>query len=173
MIVTISIEREIEEGKQIGSKRYMNFRNDGLIECGGRFTGLPDKLELSAKNFMVAFEQGVKGSLKTPLTDEQFKKAKEKEIKEFEKKVEEVSEMLMNKIPEIPEEQTEPDPEDEPVYDDSAERAEQFKQIQKLYPKADKETKVKIKEFMTKHSVIKFSAELDLSFLEGVVALLS
>lgn len=96
MIVNVAIEREIEDGVQIGETRFMYFQNNGLIDCGGRFIGLPEKLELSADNFMEAFKTGVKNSLgdKTEEEVKEMKKAEQAEnnekaqqlIKEIEEK---------------------------------------------------------------------------------------
>ena len=79
IICTINVEREIVEGRQVGSKRMMNFVSNGLIDCGSRFNGMPDKLELSAENFMVAFETGVKNSMKKSISDKEIEKLKKAE----------------------------------------------------------------------------------------------
>lgn len=84
MIVNVAIERQIEEGVQTGEKRMMFFRSNGLIDCGGRFNDLPEKLELSAENFMEAFKQGVKGAMRKKVSDEDLEKLKKEEIKENE-----------------------------------------------------------------------------------------
>ena len=80
MIVNIAIERQIEEGIQVGEKRMMYFRNNGLVDAGCRFNDVPDKLELSAENFMKAFEQGVKSSMNSNSNIEQAKKEEEQAI---------------------------------------------------------------------------------------------
>lgn len=85
MVVTISIDKEIVDGRLIGEKRYMNFRSNGLIDCGCRFREVPDKLELSAENFMKAFEIGVKSSMKTKKSDEELEEMKKQEMIEREK----------------------------------------------------------------------------------------
>lgn len=84
MIINIAIERQIEEGVQVGEKRMMFFRNNGLVDAGGRFTDLPDKLELSAENFMEAFKQGVKGAMRKKVDDSKLEEMKKEEIKENE-----------------------------------------------------------------------------------------
>jgi len=64
----------------------MYFRSNGLIDAGSRFTGgIPEKLELSAENFMIAFEAGVRGSFLTDKTDKEIQKIKEKEVKDRDK----------------------------------------------------------------------------------------
>ena len=79
MIVNIVYERKIEDvetnndkevGKIISSERMMVFCNNPFVEAGGRFNGLPEKLPLSAENFMEAFNVGVKNSCRSKdLTD--------------------------------------------------------------------------------------------------------
>lgn len=89
MVVNIIIERDIDkEGRVIGTKRMMYFRSNGLVDAGGRFEGLPEKLELSAENFMKAFEIGVQNSIKVhkPRSQDEIEKIKEQERKELEEK---------------------------------------------------------------------------------------
>jgi len=96
MIVNIVYDREIKENKNsdgkvvsgtiLDSKRMMYFRDDnGLIDAGGRFKGLPEKLELSAENFMLAFEMGVNASKGVTLNEKQ----KEEIVKQEQKALEE------------------------------------------------------------------------------------
>ena len=73
MITMITIDRVIEDGKQVASSRSMWFRSNGLVDCGTRFPQIPEKLPLSAENFMLAFETGVKSSMKKKVTDEEMK----------------------------------------------------------------------------------------------------
>lgn len=69
---------EKEVGKITRSERMMYFRDDNpLIDCGGRFRGLPEKLPLSAENFWKAFETGVENSRTGKIT----KKEKEEQTK--------------------------------------------------------------------------------------------
>jgi len=70
----------------LSSRRMMYFLNNGVIRAGGRFDGLPEKLELSAENFMKAFEAGVKGSkIDDVMTDEEFEKTKSEDNEELSK----------------------------------------------------------------------------------------
>ena len=90
MIVNIATERVIEDGVQVGAKRYMYFTSDGLIDCGSRFEGLPEKLELSAENFMKAFKLGVENSLKKSNVKKDVEEMRNEEIKEQETEAEKV-----------------------------------------------------------------------------------
>lgn len=79
IIMTISIDKTIDNGVITGTKRYMHFRNDGFIDCGSRFNGMIDKCEYGAKNYIEAFENGVKSSIIKPISDKEIKKQKEAE----------------------------------------------------------------------------------------------
>ena len=95
MIVNIVYERKIEDvevkndkkkneaGKIISSDRVMVFCNNPFVEAGGRFSGLPEKLPLSAENFMEAFNLGVKNSSKSEiLTDASMETLRKQEQEE-------------------------------------------------------------------------------------------
>ena len=93
MIVNIVYDRKKEDatntrnkkdaGKVISSERMMVFCNNPFVEAGGRFAGLPEKLPLSAENFMEAFNMGVKNSSKTvDLTVEKMDELRKEEQKE-------------------------------------------------------------------------------------------
>jgi hypothetical protein len=72
VVCTISIDKIIEEGKIIGTERMLHFRDDGVVDCGSRFSGMPDCLPLSARNYVDAFNIGVKSSyLTTPPVTQQ------------------------------------------------------------------------------------------------------
>jgi len=79
VIMTISIDKTIENGIITGTKRYMHFRDDGFVDCGSRFRGMVDKCEYGARNYIDAFENGVKSSMVKPLSDKEIKKQKQAE----------------------------------------------------------------------------------------------
>ena len=79
VIMTISIDKTIENGIITGTKRYMHFRDDGFVDCGSRFRGMIDKCEYGARNYIEAFENGVKSSMVKPLSDKEIKKQKQAE----------------------------------------------------------------------------------------------
>ena len=67
IVCTISIDKVIEDGKITGTQRMLHFRDDGVVDCGSRFSGMPDSMVLSARNYVDAFNIGVKSSyLTTP-----------------------------------------------------------------------------------------------------------
>ncbi|MGE5438008.1 MAG: AAA family ATPase [Syntrophothermus sp.] len=63
IITFFTVEKEISDKQVKSSKIYMNFRSDGTIDCGGRFKGLPDKIEYGAENYMKVFENAVLSSM--------------------------------------------------------------------------------------------------------------
>lgn len=87
MVTTISVDKIIEENRIVGTQRIMHFRDDGLVDSGSRFPGLPEKAELSAQNYIDAFNQGVKSAYLTPVTDKEMVKIKQAEVKDNEESV--------------------------------------------------------------------------------------
>lgn len=90
LMVYLSVQRrvdtEIEDVKKRTSQSKVNmvFRSNGT-SSGCRFKDMPEMLPYSAKNYLKAFEQGVKGSLLVPKTDEEMiETAKKQEKKAIE-----------------------------------------------------------------------------------------
>ena len=69
-------------GRITGSTRSMYFRDTGLIDAKSRFVGMPEKLPLSAQNFLQAFREGVKNSQSNPISEKEMKKQLAEEKKE-------------------------------------------------------------------------------------------
>ena len=90
MVVNIVNELNIvgggddKAGRVSGSSRMMYFRDTGLIDAKSRFVGMPDKLPLSAKNFLEAFKTGVMNSQTVRMSDKEMKKQLEKEKRDSE-----------------------------------------------------------------------------------------
>lgn len=92
----VAKDKEIDvilPGRQTKMERMMYFRENPFVEAGGRFSGLPDKLPLSASNFMLAFNEGVKNSQRSKLSS---KEEKDNVIKE-EKEIAEAGQKLRKK----------------------------------------------------------------------------
>ena len=104
MVMVGLIERDIVNGKIIDEQRSVYLRGTSEVDAGSRFTGdgLPEKIALSPKAFMEAFESAVKASIKTPgqsidamKREEEINAAKKAEVakkKEAEKKALEAEE---------------------------------------------------------------------------------
>lgn len=154
MIVNIATERVIEDGIQVDAKRYMYFTSDGKVDCGSRFNGLPDKLELSADNFMKAFKIGVENSLKD-IDKQNIDEIRKEEIKEQEKEVEKIQDLNLD-IPKITQELKELE------RDKSKELRDKIKELAK-----DKEGKSKLLAKMKKFNKTKIT-ELTIEELEEI-----
>jgi hypothetical protein len=81
MVMVGALDREINNGKILKENRVVYLRGTSTIDAGGRFTEVPDKIELSPKAFMEAFETAVKASIKTDVTDKDIEKMKKAEDK--------------------------------------------------------------------------------------------
>lgn len=81
MIMMVTVDKEIIDGRITGTKRTMWFRDTtGLIEAGSRFAGLPESMPLSAENYMMAFKQGVQSSFLTPKTEKEIESMQGEEV---------------------------------------------------------------------------------------------
>lgn len=86
ILATFYTKRIVKNGILEDKERYIYFRNEGFIDCGSRFSGMPDKVEMSAKNYIKAFEKGVLSSMAKPLSPEELARKKELETKEKQEK---------------------------------------------------------------------------------------
>lgn len=144
VISTLYIDREIEEGKLVNTKRYAYFRETNFVRAGSRFKDIPERVELSAKNFIQAIETGIRNSLKTPMTDIEIDELKEQQEKERQKKAEQfVEEIVKDSV------------EENPVDFDKNKTI--YSEIEALWKTATKETKTKVKGIMTTYSLEKIS----------------
>lgn len=153
MVVNLATERVIEDGVQVDAKRYMYFTSNGLIDCGSRFEGLPEKLELSAENFMKAFKMGVENSLKKSEVKHDIKQLQEEEKKQAEKDLKQVQQEV---------EQQEKEEEQVSLDELKSKLKEKLKTT---------EAKNIVKEFM-KEKGVKSVASLDAEQLQEVLTLL-
>lgn len=79
MVMVGVLDREINAGKIISEERVVYLRGTSQVDAGGRFTtALPEKIALSPRAFLDAFEVAVKGSMKSGGGNiEKMKKAEE------------------------------------------------------------------------------------------------
>jgi len=159
MIVNITMEREIVEGKQVGEKRMMYFRNTSIVDAGGRFVGLPEKLELSAENFMLAFETGAKNSMINPVSDKDIEDQKKVEVKE----IDSAAEIAWKKEHKLIQEEM-----------SKGDNLEFVTTIQLKYPKATEDIKEIVKGIMSEYKIENFKSpeELSTEGLKKIVATL-
>lgn len=86
IVMTISVEKDIDNEKRIqGTTRYMWFRSDGFVDAGGRFSEMPERVEYGARNYINAFEEGVRKSIIGGASEAEIKKRKKAEVAKREK----------------------------------------------------------------------------------------
>lgn len=150
MIVNLATERVIEDGVQVDAKRYMYFTSNGLVDCGSRFEDLPEKLELSAENFMKAFRIGVENSLKKSDIKHDVEELRKEEKKEQELEAKQVQQEV---------EQQEKEEEQKSVDELKSQLKDKLKTL---------EAKNIVKEYM-KENKVKSVANLDVEQLQEVL----
>ena len=117
MVMVGLMDRTIEEGRIVDEERYIHLRGTSEVDAGSRFNDLPERISLDPKDFLAAFEQGVKGSMRNKSVDvdklkedeqkalkERAEIAKKKEAEaaknaELEEKREEYIDVIIRKIP--------------------------------------------------------------------------
>ena len=152
IVSTIVVERTIDEDKHIdGTTRYIYFRTDGFVDAGGRFAEMPEKVEYGAKEYIEAFETGVKKAINKKISDSEIKKRATAEKKEREKKAQEFANKNLQ----------------QKSFEDYLDI------IKAKYSDASDETKTNIKTIMKTYGFSKFSDEnIPIEALEEIVALL-
>lgn len=158
IVMTIAVEKDIDKDKRIqGTTRYMWFRTDGFVDAGGRFSDMPEKVEYGAENYISAFKEGVKGSVRGNISDNEIEKRRTVEVSERAKKAEEYVDSV--KTSKINEERN----------------AELLQVIQNKFPDADAATKKIVKEIMKEHNIPNFKNTDDIptAALEQIVAALN
>lgn len=86
MVMVGVMDREINAGKLVSEDRVIYLRGNSQVDAGGRFTTLPEKISLDPKEFLKAFEMGVKGSIKGEKTEKKINEMKKAENEKREKK---------------------------------------------------------------------------------------
>ena len=154
IVSTIVIEKNIDDKKHInGTSRYIYFRGDGFVDAGGRFANMPEKVEYSAKNYIHAFEEGVKNAITQDISDADLKKKIKQEKKERENTAKEYAENFKN-------------------YDEDR-NEELLPVIKSKYPSASDDIKTKVKDIMAEYEFKKFSDDnIPTIALEKIVELL-
>lgn len=156
IVMTIAVEKEVDEDKHInGTTRYMWFRTDGFVDAGGRFADMPERIEYGAKNYIEAFEEGVKNAIKKPVSDKEIQARKKAEVKEREEKG-----ALYSKAQK--ESKVDPD-----------RNAELLDIVKAKFSEANAEAKTKIREIMTANNITKFTdPDIPTAVFEKIVQLM-
>lgn len=158
IVMTIVIEKDIDENKHIeGTTRYMYFRSDGFVDAGGRFSEMPQRVEYGAKNYLEAFEAGVKGAMSGKVSGKEIEKRKKTEKEErFKRGIEESKKAKEEHV-------------------DTQKNDELVEQIKTLYKAAEQETKDAVKEIMAEYEIESFKdvSETPTVALEKILSALS
>lgn len=80
LICTFMTVKNVKDNKLEGTSRYIFFRNDGFVDAGSRFNNMPEKVEMSAKNYLEAFNQGVVSSFGKPIDQKEIERLRKEEI---------------------------------------------------------------------------------------------
>lgn len=156
-IVMVGVmEREINNGKILSENRVIYMRGSSEIDAGGRFgEGLPEKISLDPKEFLKAFENAVKCSMKDTSDTgyAKLKAAEEKSLKQSAKiAVEKDKEKRKN---------------------NEEENIGYLDIIKENYMDLDQESKDKIKEIMSEYNIHNFkSADVSTEGLKKIVAII-
>lgn len=155
MVMVGVLDREISNGRIVKEERVIYLRGTSEIDAGSRFDNLPEKIDLSPKAFLKAFEQGVKGSLGEKGTDDTIAQMKA---------VEEKNNAKASKLAREKEKQTKIQESNE----------ELVAVIKELYSKADLETGEAVKAIMAENGIKNFKnpEELPTGALEEMVRIL-
>ena len=155
----LRVDKDIKDGKVQSSVRKLHFRNDGFCDCGSRFANgaVPDYIEFegdnTAKLFIDTLEEGMRKSLKNPISDEELAKRRAEELA---KREAEANVYI--------EETTSIDVDANTKYID---------EIKVLFPTASEEKKTAIKNIMVSNNIAKFDAETNkTSALAEIITLL-
>lgn len=155
----LRIDKDVREGKIQSAVRKLHFRGDGFVDAGSRFANgaVPDYIEFegdnTAKLFIDTLEEGMRKSLKNPISDEELAKRRAEELA---KREAEANAYI--------EETTSIDVDANTKYID---------EIKVLFPTATEEKKTAIKNIMVSNNIAKFDAETNkTSALVEIITLL-
>lgn len=162
MVMVGTFDREINAGKLLSENRVVYLRGNSFVNAGGRFDNLPEKISgernLLVDEFMEAFENAVKSSIKTGKNDNKaIEKAKAEEEKNRIEKAQIAKEK--EKVEKLEEE-----------LEDN--REEYIQTIQEKFSSSSDEIKKQAKELLASGGVKKFTdPELNITILKQIADL--
>lgn len=142
MVMVGALDREIVSGKIVSEERVVYLRGNSSVDAGGRFTDVPEKIELSPTAFLTAFEDAVKASIKTKNDDKTIAKMKSEEEKSRKEKAEK------SKVKDV-----------EHREDNEEDRAMYLQTITSKFPDASDDVKAQAKEMLAATGCKKFTEE--------------
>jgi hypothetical protein len=159
IVMVGTLDREINNGKILNEDRVVYLRGTSTVDAGGRFTEIKDRIELSPRAFLEAFEDAVKASIKKNFSDKDFEKMKNKECEKRDI-------AAQNALKKELESKANPINEDRNI--------ELIGIIQTKFPNASDEVKAKVKDIMADAGIKNFkNTDVHTKPLEGIVELLA
>jgi len=79
LISTIYVDTKVSGGVATDSQRYIYFRDDNFVQAGSRFTKIAERVPYGAENYLNAFRDGVRNSIKKPLSGVEMEERAEQE----------------------------------------------------------------------------------------------
>lgn len=158
-VLTGYVDKNITDGKVVGSERRLYFRGDGFVDAGGRFKDgtVPEYIVFDksnmAKDFIEIIEEGMRQSMSKPVSKDKFKKMQEEEMKERKEQSKEfIEESSENKV----------------------DVEKNKKLIEKIQANLNDIDTAKVKEIMTKHKItsLKDAESIETAALEEIIALI-
>ena len=92
IIATLTVDKNIQDERLIGSERFIYFRSDNFVDAGTRFPDIPERVQMNAEEYIKAFEHGVRSSFDGKVTEKTITKMREEETKVREEKAKEFTE---------------------------------------------------------------------------------
>ena len=156
----LRVDKDVKDGKVQSSVRKLHFRNnDGFVDAGSRFANgaVPDYIEFegdnTAKLFIETLEEGMRKSLKNPISNEELEKRKAEELAQREAQAKDFIENVASVDVEL--------------------NAKYIDEIKILFATASDEKKTKVRDIMSSNGLAKFDAETNkTSALADILAIL-
>lgn len=155
----LRVDKDVKNGRIQSAVRKLQLRNDGFADCGSRFANgaVPDYIEFegdnTAKLFIETLEEGMRKSLKNPISNEELEKRKAEELAQREAQAKDFIENVASVDVEL--------------------NAKYIDEIKVLFATASDEKKTKVREIMSSNGLAKFDAETNkTSALADILAVL-
>jgi hypothetical protein len=108
IISVFTTDRDITDKHVNSVQRFIYFRSNGFVDAGSRFANMPERVPMTAKDYIKAVEEGIRNSFMNPVDEnkiEELRKIesdkKEKEISEYIDKVKLEKQESDNLTPEV------------------------------------------------------------------------
>ncbi len=158
------IEKNIDGGFVQHAERYMCFRGDGYVDCGGRFADIEDRVEVSAENYVKTITDAIKKSIKShDVTDEYIAEKQKQEDKEKEEFYKANRDKLMHANLE------------EEEFEKDAQKCDELKaQIKKAVTGASAEKKKELQSALANKGLpVQYQKQNDVKILEAILEVVS